>query len=138
MVRGLFRDYEAPPSDEYDHWLEPNVVCVDGQVRVVARNRIDGYATSHVAAVCAITADRGAGLSLEFCQFHPMPGAQNNFHIKQHPETGCFWTPVNLPVRSQDLAWHHELSSIGYHGTPGNCSPFARHATEPASMTTSW
>ena len=49
-----------------------------------------------------------------------MPGAQNNFHIKQDPETGCFWTPVNLPVRSQDLAWHHELSSTGYHGTPGN------------------
>ena len=93
---------------------------VEGQVRVVARNRIDGYATSHVAAVCDITDDGGAGLSLEFCQFHPMPGAQNNFHIKQDPETGYFWTPVNLPARSQDLAWHHELAPTGYHGPPGN------------------
>ena len=120
LVAGVFRNYDEPPKDDNgDHWLEPSVVDVEGRLRVIVRNRIDGYATSHVAAVCDIQ-DDGRDLGLSFAQFHPMPGAQNNFHIKKDESTGYFWTPVNLPTRSQDREWAEELKARGFHGTPGN------------------
>lgn len=102
-----------------DHWLEPNVVSVQGRVRVLLRLRIDGYATSHLAAVCDVTDDREE-LGFRFTQFHPMPGAQNNFHIIRDGTSGLFWTPVNMPTRTQDLGFARVLRASPFAGTPGN------------------
>jgi hypothetical protein len=117
LVSGLF-PYESQPGGG-DHWLEPSVVNVGGRVRVIVRIRIDGYATSGMCAVCDAT-DDGKALALRFTQLHPMPGAQNNFHIIYDELTGCYWTPVNLPTSTQDPQFHERLKAMGFHGTPGN------------------
>jgi hypothetical protein len=120
LVAAFYLDYDDPPEDARgDHWLEPSVADVNGTLRVIVRNRIDRYATSHVAAVLEID-DDGTDLGLRFVQFHPMPGAQNDFQIIKDPETGYFWTPVNLPSRSQDSDWHEELKAAGFKSEPGN------------------
>ncbi len=117
LVCGLF-PYETQPGGG-DHWLEPSVVKVGERIRVIVRIRIDGYATSSMCAVCD-AADDGKALKLSFAQLHPMPGAQNNFHIVYDNVSGYSWTPVNLPTSTQDAAFHERLKSMGFHGTPGN------------------
>ena len=87
-------DYPGTPSGltsgvfsrGQDHWLEPNVVNVGGKIRVLLRLRIDQYATSSLGAVCDVS-DDGERLQLSFCQFHPLPGAQNKFHIVYDEES---------------------------------------------------
>ena len=110
------RDDGRPYSD---HWLEPNVVRVGERTMVLLRPRIDGYATSSMCAVCDVE-DDGQRIGVRFTQFHPMPGGQNNFHVIYDDESGLFWTPVNLPTRTQDLAFAQELRERGFAGTPGN------------------
>ncbi len=117
LVRSLF-PYESSPGGA-DHWLEPSVVRVSTDVRMLVRIRIDGYATSSMCAVCDVT-DDGRTLKLDFTQLHPMPGAQNNFHAVYDEVTGYYWTPANLPTRTQDTAFYEELKAKGFHGTPGN------------------
>ena len=106
-------------SGEGDHWLEPNMVSVKGRLRLMARVRIDRYATSGVAAVCDL-ADDGQSLELAFTQFYPTPGAQNNFFILHDEVTDLLWMVSNLPTRTQDLEFERELSEHGFKGTPGN------------------
>jgi len=114
-----FRD-QAP--DIGDHWLEPNVVNVNGRIRVYVRLRIDGQATPHLCAICDVDDDgngNGKKLDLRFTQFHPLPG-NVYFHIIRDEPDGYFWTPVNLPTRAQDIEWGHEMAAHGLGGGPGN------------------
>jgi len=103
-----------------DHWLEPNVVHVGGRVRVLARCRIDGYATAPIAGVCDLE-DDGTKLNLTFAQFYPVPGAQQRFHIIYDDKSRLFWSPVNLVTDSQDVqALADKWIEKGFKGTPGN------------------
>ena len=102
-----------------DRWLEPNVVCVRGKLRVIARARIDYLATAGVCAVCDI-ADDGENLSHRFVQFHPMPGGQCKFFIIHDEASDLFWTPANLITNSQDVEWGERLKAKGFHQSPGN------------------
>jgi hypothetical protein len=109
---GVFGEYE-------DHWLEPNVVNVNGRIRVLARPRIDGYATSGIAAVCDVD-DDGRRLNYRFTQFHPFPGGQNKFHIIYDRPSRLFWMTGNLPTNSQDTELAAALKRRGFSGRPGN------------------
>jgi hypothetical protein len=80
---------------------------------------MDAYATSGVGAICDIS-DDGGRLECQFTQFHPIPGAQNQFHIVEDPVSGLFWMTTNLPTNSQDLKFDRQLEEIGFKGTPGN------------------
>ena len=102
-----------------DHWLEPNILNINGQLRVLLRLRLDSQATAHVCAVCEVN-DDGTDIEYRFVQFHPMPGAQGYFYIAQDPRTGYFWTAVNMPTNSQDTEWGHRLNARGFLGNPGN------------------
>ena len=103
-----------------DHWLEPNVVYVGGRLRVLARCRIDGYATSSIAGVCDLQ-DDGRALRLTFSQFYPVPGAQQRFHILYDEVSRLFWAPVNLVTDSQDIQeLGGKLDGMGFKGTVGN------------------
>ncbi len=92
----------TPPGVRYhDHWLEGNVVKVGEKIRVIARCRIAGYRTVHVAAVCDVQ-DDGRTLHLRFVQFHPLPGAQNQFHIIHDEPSSYYWMTSNLPTSPRD------------------------------------
>jgi len=110
-----FRD-QAP--DIGDHWLEPNVVNINGKVRVYVRLRIDGQATPHMCAICDVD-DDGKKLELRFTQFHPLPG-NCYFHIIRDEPDGYFWTPTNMPTRAQDVEWGREMAAHGLGGGAGN------------------
>ena len=110
-----FRD-QAP--DMGDHWLEPNVVLVDGRVRVYVRLRVDGQATPHLCAICDVD-DRDGELDLRFTQFHPFPG-NVYFHVIRDEPGGYYWTPVNLPTRAQDVEWGRAMAERGLAGGAGN------------------
>ncbi len=111
-----FRD-ENP--DGGDHWLEPNIVNVNGRIRVIIRLRIDGMATSHMCAVCDVD-DQKDTLNFRFTQFYPLPGGQNYFHITRDDKTGYFWMTACLPTKSQDIEWGRKLNAMGFLGGPGN------------------
>ena len=97
-----------PAADIGDHWLEPNVVNIDGRVRVYVRLRVDGIATPHLCAICDVD-DDGEKLDLRFTQFHPLPGSCY-FHVIRDEPDGYFWTPVNLPTRAQDVDWARQMA----------------------------
>ena len=101
-----------------DHWLEPNVVNVNGRIRVLLRTRIDQYATSSLGAVCDVS-DDGERLELSFSQFYPLPGAQNKFHVIYDEESRLFWMTSNLPTNSQDGELAEQLAERGL-STPGD------------------
>ena len=110
-----------PPSqpNRGDHWLEPNVINVNGKLRVLVRLRLDSMATAHMCAVCDLQ-DDGKTLDYRFTQFHPMPGAQCYFCVIRDDSTGYFWTVVNIPTNSQDTRWGKNLNAEEFLGNPGN------------------
>ena len=61
--------------------MEPNVVNVNGHLRVLSRCVIDEYSTASIGGICDLN-DDGEELTLEFTQFAAIPGAQNKFFIK--------------------------------------------------------
>ncbi len=103
-----------------DLWLEPNVVDVNGHLRVLSRCVIDEYSTASIGGICDLT-DNGENLQLEFTQFAAIPGAQNKFFIMYDETSTLFWMLSNMPTDSQGFfVDRDELLKIGYHGGPGN------------------
>ncbi|MCH2128912.1 MAG: glycoside hydrolase [Pirellulaceae bacterium] len=103
-----------------DLWLEPNVVNVNGHLRVLSRCVIDEYSTASIGGICDLN-DDGEELTLEFTQFAAIPGAQNKFFIMYDEPTQLFWMLSNMPTDSQGyFADRDELLKVGYHGGPGN------------------
>ncbi len=120
-------DYPGTPAEllqpgrpqDRDHWLEPNVVDTADGLRVLARLRLDGYATPGLAAVCDLTDDDGS-LDLCFRQLHPLPGGQNHFHVVHDEVTRLYWMLCNLPTRSQGAGGREVSGWPGFRGSPGN------------------
>lgn len=103
-----------------DIWLEPNMVNVNGHLRVLARCTIDEYATSNICGICDLT-ENDDGMELKFTQFHSLPGGQNKFYIMYDEESKLFWMLSNMPTDSQGAFYKRdELLDIGFHGGPGN------------------
>ncbi len=115
----LLASFPGRPPDHGDHWLEPNVVNVNGRIRVFVRLRIDRQTTAHLCAVCDV-ADDGEEIELRFAQFHPLPG-NCYFHIIRDEPAGYYWAVTSLPTRTQDLEWGREMAARGLlKGRAGN------------------
>ena len=115
----LTASFPGRPPDHGDHWLEPNVVNVNGRIRVFVRLRIDRQTTAHLCAVCDV-ADDGEEIELRFAQFHPLPG-NCYFHIIRDEPAGYYWAVTSLPTRTQDLEWGREMAARGLlKGRAGN------------------
>ena len=118
---GLPEAMKRPISPGFrDHWLEPDVVDIRERLTVIARCRIDGYGTCHLAGVCDL-ADSGGDLKLEFTQFHPFPGGQQKLHILYDQTSDLYWMVGSLVSDPQDhTGWYAHVRERGYKGGPGN------------------
>ncbi len=101
--------------------LEGNVVEVNGRLQVSWRFMIDERDTAGIGVICDFD-DDGSTIDYRFRQFHPLPGAQNQFHIVDDDVSGLYWMSANLPTRSQeqDPVFNERLNANErYAGVPG-------------------
>ena len=96
-----------------DTWLEPNVVNVNGHLRVLVRIVTGSFSTTNLAGVCEIDGE-DEQFQIEFKQFHPLPGGQCKFFILYDEPSRLFWMLSNIPTDSQDLFGRHRAT-----GGPG-------------------
>lgn len=85
-----------------DQYLEPNVIVVQGKVRVLATVKPKRQSTASVAAVLDVT-DDGKDLGLQFTQFFGMPGGQLKFCTVWDEKSKMYWATANLVVDSQGV-----------------------------------
>jgi hypothetical protein len=83
-------------------YLEPNVLEVAGELRVMCAVKLKRQAVTGLAALLE-AADKPAGLELKFAQYHAMPGGQLKFCIIRDEVSKMFWATANLPVDSQGI-----------------------------------
>jgi hypothetical protein len=98
-------------------YLEPNVIDVQGRIRVLAAFKPKRMSTSGMAAVFDFTENAGEP-ELKFSQYNPMPGGQLKFCILKDPASGMFWAAGNLVVDSQsqfDHWWSVFRERPGFH-----------------------
>jgi hypothetical protein len=87
-------------ADLSSQYLEPNVIEVQGRLRVLATVKPKHQST---AGLCAVldARDDGKSLDLKFSQFHPMPGGQLKFCVLRDDVSRLFWATANLVVDDQ-------------------------------------
>lgn len=90
--------FEEQPSQ----YLEPNVIEVQGRLRVLTAVKIK---RPTVAGLCGVldATDDGTKLGLKFNHFSAMPGGQLKFCVLRDEASGMFWATSNLPVDSEDV-----------------------------------
>ncbi len=104
-------------------YLEPNVLNVRGQLRVLMTVKPKRQTT---AGLCAVldAGDSGGKLDLKFRQFHPMPGGQLKFCVVWDEVSQLFWATANAVVDDQGVFdWWEQGSKRGnfsYATTGGN------------------
>ncbi len=102
--------------------LEPNVIEVNGRIRVLMCVKPPMQATTGLGAVFDLH-DDDRTLDLTFTQYHPMPGGQVKFCVVKDVVTGLFWMTGNLAVDGQDVfAWADPAEHRGdgsYNGAIG-------------------
>jgi len=81
-------------------YLEPNVLNVRGQLRVLMTVKPKRQSTAGLCAVLDLN-DDGDKLDLKFTQFSPMPGGQLKFCVIWDEVSKMFWATANLVVDSQ-------------------------------------
>jgi hypothetical protein len=83
-------------------YLEPNVLDVRGQLRVLMTVKPKRQST---AGLCAMldAEDKDGKLALKFTQFHPMPGGQLKFCVIWDDTSHMFWATANHVVDSQGV-----------------------------------
>ena len=89
--------FAAQPSQ----YLEPNVIEVNGQLRVLCAVKIK---RPSVAGLCAVldATESGDKLGLTFTRFSAMPGGQLKFCILRDDVSKMFWATANLAADSED------------------------------------
>lgn len=85
--------------------LEANVIEINGQLRVLARQVVDRYGTSNIATVFDVE-EVGEEQSLHFRQMFPIPGAHGKFDIVYDAPSQLFWMATNLESNSQNWVTH--------------------------------
>lgn len=95
-------------------YLEPNVIDVLGQLRMLAVVKVHGQSTPGFAAVFNIH-DDGNEVKLEFAQYHPMPFGQLKFFTAWDEASGLFWAAGNMVVDSQAIhPWWDNAKLFGF------------------------
>jgi hypothetical protein len=111
----------APTDCSGDWWLEPNIVSVGGNVRVILRTILDQYRTTSLPVVCDLTSGAD-GMSVAFTQFFPAPGGQGKCFILWDDTSKLFWMLSNLAADSQSriLDWSKVYAEKHFYAGPGN------------------
>lgn len=81
-------------------YLEPNVIEVNGQIRVLMTVKLHRQTTAGLCAVLDASETNGEPV-LKFRQYSPMPGGQLKFCVLHDDVSQMFWTTANLTVSSQ-------------------------------------
>ncbi|WP_127585276.1 hypothetical protein [Paenibacillus koleovorans] len=89
-------------AENASHYLEPNLIDVNGQLRMLATVKLKGQTTANLCAVADI-ADDGSKLDATFVQFSPMPGGHLKFCVIWDEVSCMFWATANLTVDSQKV-----------------------------------
>ncbi|MEP6668247.1 MAG: sialidase family protein [Chthoniobacter sp.] len=88
--------FAAQPSQ----YLEPNLIDVNGRLRVLAAVKIKRPTTSNLCAVLD-AADDGTKLDLKFTQYTGMPGGHLKFCVLRDEPSKLFWATSNLSADNQ-------------------------------------
>ena len=94
----MFDPKFAKQSDQY---LEPNVIEVNGRLRVLSTVKIKRQTTSNVCAVLDAS-DDGTKLDLKFTRYNSMPGGNLKFCVLWDDASKLFWATSNLPADSEN------------------------------------
>lgn len=101
--------FDANPS----LYLEPNVIEVDGHIRVLAAFKPHQQTTAGMNAVFDLL-DEDGRLELKFAQYHPMPGGQLKFGVIRDEPSQLYWATANLVVDGQNrFPWWKEGAAQG-------------------------
>lgn len=100
----------ASSSDQY---LEPNVIEVNGRLRVLATVKFKRQTSASLSAVFDAR-DQGGALDLKFVQYNAMPGGQLKFCVVRDEPSKLFWATSNLAADSQDaMGWQAAAEKAG-------------------------
>lgn len=101
--------YAAQPSQ----YLEPNVLEVKGQIRVLAAVKIKRPTVGNLCAVLDAT-DDGTKLDLKFTRYNAMPGGQLKFCVLHDDKSNLYWATANLVTDTEDsLGWQEAAKAKG-------------------------
>jgi hypothetical protein len=93
--------------------VEPNVIEVNGQLRLLAAMRFKRPQATGLCAVLDAT-DDAARLGLKFHHFSALPGGQLKSCLLRDEISGMFWATSNLPAESEDLfGWAKQEAGRG-------------------------
>lgn len=94
-------------------YLEPNVIDVQGQLRVMMTVKPKRQSTAGLGAVLDFE-DKGGPIDLKFTQYHPMQGGQLKFCIIRDEKSKMFWATANIVVDSQgSFDWYRQGEKSG-------------------------
>lgn len=93
--------FDAKFATQSDQYLEPNVIEVNGRLRVLSTVKIKRQTTGNVCAVLDAT-DDGAKLDLKFARYNSMPGGNLKFCVLWDDASKLFWATSNLPADSEN------------------------------------
>ncbi len=99
-----------PPQfkDLPSQYLEPNVIEVQGKLRVLATVKPERQTAAGLSAVFDV-ADDGLKLELKFAQYNSMPGGQLKFCVIRDEVSKMLWATANLVADSQgQFDWWRE------------------------------
>ncbi len=100
-----------------DQYLEPNVLEVNGRLRVLAAVKFKRQTSASLCAAFDAT-DKDGQLDLKFVQYSAMPGGQLKFCVIRDEPSKLFWATSNLPADSQDVfGWHAAADKAGTYRT---------------------
>ena len=93
--------FDAKFASQSDQYLEPNVIEVNGHVRVLSTVKIKRQTTGNVCAVLDAT-DDGQRLDLKFTRFNSMPGGNLKFCVLWDQASKLYWATSNPPADSEN------------------------------------
>ena len=120
-IPASFANPKFSKSTNGDLYLEPNVIELNGKIRVLATVKPSRQTTANIGVVLDLT-DTGKDLELKFTQYFAMPGGQLKYCVIWDEVSKMFWATSNLVVDSQgEFDWWAKGSERGnYWGTGGN------------------
>jgi hypothetical protein len=103
------------------HYLEPNVIEVQGKLRVLATVKPNRQTTANLGVVLDLS-DEAGKLDLKFSQYFPMPGGQLKYCVIWDEKSRMFWATSNLVVDSQAMFdwWQKGVALGNFTGGGGN------------------
>lgn len=108
--------FDAKFATQSDQYLEPNVIEVNGHLRVLSTVKIKRQTTGNVCAVLDAS-DNGAKLDLKFSRYNSMPGGNLKFCVLWDDASKLFWATSNLPADSENTV---HVKQDNFRGSAGD------------------